>query len=79
MRFAALFIACGLLVFSTACKERTTPAYDSTPPATAPAGEGPAERTGRALDEAGRRAAESVGRGLEEAGREIQEHVPERN
>ncbi|HOQ86739.1 MAG TPA: hypothetical protein PLQ89_13595 [Phycisphaerae bacterium] len=74
-----------VLVFSTACENRDSGVnegggYRETPAErqsdATPREEGPAERTGRIVDEATKRAAEAVGHGLREAGREIQEHVP---
>lgn len=57
-------------------QERQEPTIDERP-VREPQPEGPAERTGKIIDEVTKDAAESVGRGLEEAGEEVQRHVPE--
>lgn len=87
MRPMTLCIAVFGLLFWAGCEDRRVveepTIYRETALATAPADvpptrqEGPAERTGRVVDDALDRAAETVGRGLEEAGREIRENVPE--
>jgi hypothetical protein len=83
MRSAILLLACGALFCFTACEDRQTDMDDTDEtyresPQTPPTREqGPAERTGRIIDEASRRAAEAVGEGLKKAGKEIEENVPE--
>lgn len=78
MKFLTMLLAALALAFSnTACEDRDRQideTTDGTPPAVRE--EGPAERTGRIVDEATREAAEAVSKGLEKAGKEVREHVP---
>lgn len=83
MRWVILLLTCGALLCFTACEDRgadfddTDEAYQESPQTPPTRQEGPAERTGRIIDEATRRAAEAVGEGLEEAGQEIKQRTPE--